>query len=68
MPQDGHSRAGFGEMTWGVGKLVWAVGAIILAISLIELAGGDFASGIGLLTVFVVLSVVLQSSNPILEK
>ncbi len=46
-------------MTWGVGSLAWTVSVTLLAISLIELAGGDFASGVGLLIVFVVLSVVL---------
>ncbi len=46
-------------MTWSIGTLAWAVAVILLAISLIELAGGDFASGVGLLIVFIVLSVVL---------
>ena len=47
-------------MTLGIGKLAWAVAAILLAISLIELAGGDFASAVGLLVVFVVLWGVLR--------
>jgi len=46
-------------MTWRIGRLAWAVAVILLAIGLIELAGGDFASGVGLLVVFAVLSVVL---------
>ena len=47
-------------MTWGIGTFAWAVAVILLAISLIELTGGDFASGVGLLVIFVVLSVVLR--------
>ena len=45
-------------MTRSMGRLARAVAVILLIISLIELAGGDFASGVGLLVVFVVLSVV----------
>lgn len=47
-------------MTWGIGTLAWAAAVILLAIGLIELAGGDFASGAGLLVVFAVLWAVLR--------
>ena len=40
-----------GEMTSGMGTFAWAVTVILLVISLIELSGGDFASGVGLLVV-----------------
>ena len=47
-------------MTWSMGRLAWAVAVIVLAISLYEFAEPDFGSGMGLLIVFVVLSVVLR--------
>ena len=47
-------------MTWGARTFAWAGTSTLLAICLIELAGGDFASGAGLLIVFVVSWVVLR--------
>ena len=60
MPQDGCNRVGFGEMTWGFGRLAWVVAVVFLAISLLELSEGDYASGVGLFIIFVVLLVILR--------
>ncbi len=46
-------------MTSGMGRFAWAVTVILLVISLMEFSEGDFASGVGLLVAFVVLSAVL---------
>ncbi len=47
-------------MAWGIGTLAWIVAGFFLFVSLLELGEGDFASGVGLSIVFVVLLVVLR--------
>jgi len=47
-------------MNRGVGRLAWAVDAILFAICLLELGERDFGSGVGLLIVCALYSLILR--------